>query len=103
MRAGDYSRAPRWHSGKRRQGLFRLSGDQQEFTMRIMVIDDSEDGRDVTEAMLLTAGYEHVSAAESAAEAYRLLGIGEPAAEPVAIDLILLDIVMPDVDGIEAC
>ena len=71
--------------------------------MRILVIDDSEDGRDVSEAMLVAAGYEHVSTAGSAAEAYRLLGIGEQAAEPIAIDLILLDIVMPDIDGIEAC
>ena len=71
--------------------------------MRILVIDDSEDGRDLSEAMLVAAGYEHVSTAGSAAEAYRLLGIGEQAAEPIAIDLILLDIVMPDIDGIEAC
>jgi PleD family two-component response regulator len=70
--------------------------------MRILVIDDSEDGRDIAEAMLLSAGYEHVSTAGSAAEAYRFLGIGGQA-EPVAIDLLLLDIVMSDIDGIEAC
>ena len=71
--------------------------------MRILVIDDSEDGRDVAEAMLLSAGYEHISTAGSATEAYRFLGIGDQAAEPVAIDLLLLDIVMTDIDGIEAC
>jgi PleD family two-component response regulator len=71
--------------------------------MRILVIDDSEDGRDIAEAMLLAAGYEHVSTAGSAAEAYRLLGIGGSAAEPIDIDLILLDIVMPGIDGIETC
>jgi PleD family two-component response regulator len=71
--------------------------------MRILVIDDSEDGRDLAEAMLLSAGYEHVITAGSAAEAYRFLGIGGQAAELVAIDLILLDIVMSDIDGIEAC
>jgi phosphoserine phosphatase RsbU/P len=71
--------------------------------MRILVIDDSEDGRDLAEAMLLSAGYEHVITAGSAAEAYRFLGIGGQAAEPIAIDLILLDIVMSDIDGIEAC
>jgi phosphoserine phosphatase RsbU/P len=76
---------------------------QREFTMRILVIDDSEDGRDIAEAMLLGAGYEHVTTAGSAAEAYRFLGIGAQAKQPVAIDLLLLDIVMPDIDGIEAC
>ena len=62
--------------------------------MRILVIDDSEDGRDIAEAMLLSAGYEHVSTAGSAAEAYRFLGIGGQA-EPVAIDLLLLGVDSP--------
>ena len=71
--------------------------------MRILIIDDSEDGRDITETMLLAAGYEHISKAGSATEAYRFLDIGAQAKDPVAIDLVLLDIVMPDIDGIEAC
>jgi PleD family two-component response regulator len=71
--------------------------------MRILVIDDSEDGRDIAEAMLRAAGYEHIDTAGSAAEAYRFLGIGGPAAKPVTVDLVLLDIVMPEIDGIEAC
>jgi PleD family two-component response regulator len=71
--------------------------------MRILVIDDSEDGREIAEAMLVAAGYEHVSTAGSAADAYRLLGIGEPTTRPSAVDLLLLDIVMPEIDGIEAC
>jgi PleD family two-component response regulator len=71
--------------------------------MRILVIDDSEDGRDIAKAMLVAAGYEHVSSARSAADAYHLLGIGEPATQPSAVDLMLLDIVMPEIDGIEAC
>jgi PleD family two-component response regulator len=71
--------------------------------MRILVIDDSEDGRDLADAMLRAAGYEHIDTAGSATDAYRLLGIGAPATEPATIDLVLLDIVMPDIDGIEAC
>jgi PleD family two-component response regulator len=72
--------------------------------MRILIIDDSEDGREICEAMLLAAGYKDVSTAGSAAEAYRLLAIGGPAAqEPSPFDLVLLDIVMPEIDGIETC
>jgi phosphoserine phosphatase RsbU/P len=71
--------------------------------MRILVIDDSEEGCEIAVAMLATAGYEHVGTAGSAADAYRLLGIGEPATQPSAVDLMLLDIMMPEIDGIEAC
>ena len=72
--------------------------------MRILIVDDSEDGRDITEAMLLAAGYEHIGTAGSAVEAYRFLSIGKPdSEEPAAVDLVVLDIVMPDVDGIETC
>jgi phosphoserine phosphatase RsbU/P len=72
--------------------------------MRILIVDDSEDGREVTEAMLFAAGYENITAVESAAAAYRHLGIGGPETEqPAVADLVLLDVVMPGIDGIEAC
>jgi phosphoserine phosphatase RsbU/P len=72
--------------------------------MRILIVDDSEDHCELTEAALATAGYSEILIAHSAWEAFRLMDIGWPASKtgPQA-DIILLDIVMPEVDGIEAC
>jgi PleD family two-component response regulator len=71
--------------------------------MNILVVDDSLDSRELTEGVLLSAGYKDVHGASSAAEAFKLLGIGEGKAHGTAADIVLLDIVMPDIDGIEAC
>lgn len=70
--------------------------------MRILIVDDSDDSRDLTEAALLSAGYDDIVAKGSAKSAYEFLAIGQ-ASEAVPVDVILLDILMPEIDGIEAC
>src|SRR4051794_17675548 len=71
--------------------------------MRIMVVDDSEDARDLTEGALLSAGYTDVLTAGSGWDALRLLDVGRTTEEHPVVDLVLLDIVMPEMDGVEAC
>jgi len=71
--------------------------------MNILLVDDSEDSRDITEAALFTAGYREIDSAGSAKEAFGLLKLDNPNAPAKPIDLMLLDIIMPEIDGIEAC
>ncbi len=61
----------------------------------ILIIDDDRSGREVLEALLLSQGYTLVLAA-SGPEALQKL-------EEVQVDLILLDIMMPGMDGFEVC
>jgi CheY-like chemotaxis protein len=45
--------------------------------MRILIVDDDEYGREIVEAMLVSAGYESVVTAASANEAFGCLGTGD--------------------------
>src|SRR6202035_1646162 len=74
-----------------------------EQSMRILVVDDVEDSRDITEAALLSAGYSAITMANSGWEALKILDVGRTVEAPPSFDLVLLDIVMPEMDGIEAC
>ena len=71
--------------------------------MRILVVDDSVDSRLLVRAILAGEGYRDVQLVATAAEAFRLLGLDPPDASAAPVDLILLDLLMPGMDGIEAC
>jgi len=71
--------------------------------MRILVVDDSEDSRDLTEGALLSAGYTDVLTASSGWHALKILDVGRATEENPAVDVALLDIVMPEMDGVEVC
>jgi PleD family two-component response regulator len=71
--------------------------------MRILLIDDTEDSRDLTEAALLSAGYTDIATAASGWEALKILDVGGTSEERAPIDVVLLDIVMPEMDGVECC
>jgi sigma-B regulation protein RsbU (phosphoserine phosphatase) len=71
--------------------------------MCILVVDDSADAREIAQAALETSGLDDLAFATSGKDALRFLGV-EPYGEPdQAVDVILLDVVMPRIDGIEAC
>lgn len=70
--------------------------------MRILVVDDAEDSRDIIEAALMSGGYRDVVGAESGWDALKFLGVGGPG-DAAQADIVLLDIMMPEIDGIETC
>jgi sigma-B regulation protein RsbU (phosphoserine phosphatase) len=68
----------------------------------ILIVDDSPDQQTLLRSILRKAGHDDVLSADSAKSASMLLNLGGEATSH-KIDLILMDILMPEQDGVETC
>ena len=71
--------------------------------MSILIVDDSEEQRAILAATLKQAGYRSLAFADSASQALMRLGVEAPPVSADPVDIVLMDLLMPDMDGLEAC
>jgi phosphoserine phosphatase RsbU/P len=69
----------------------------------ILIVDDSRDEQELLSTRLRAAGYGSLMVADSAEAAFGILGLDRAGQRTEEIDLILMDIMLPGVDGLEAC
>lgn len=70
--------------------------------MDILIVDDSEDQLLILKSILSEEGYTNIHLVKSADQAFEILGL-KNIYKKEDIDLVLMDINMPEIDGIEAC
>jgi phosphoserine phosphatase RsbU/P len=70
--------------------------------MSILLVDDSEESRLLLQRVLQEAGYGPIITAESGRQALELLGIIGRQIAPYDPDVILMDLMMSNIDGLEA-
>jgi CheY-like chemotaxis protein len=71
--------------------------------MSILIVDDSKEQRELLSMILQTAGYRSLLFAGSAVEALKRVGIGADSRPSERIEVVLMDLLMPGMDGLEAC
>ncbi len=71
--------------------------------MNIVIVDDNVTNLMIVEKILQKAGYNKLVLLSSARELFDYLQLDAASPEEVPVDLILMDLMMPEIDGIEAC
>ncbi|MHA7966422.1 PP2C family protein-serine/threonine phosphatase [Paenibacillus sp. CAU 1782] len=71
--------------------------------MRIIIVDDNVTNQMIIRTILSKEGYSDLRIASSAAELFRMLHLDSECGAEEPVDLILLDMMMPEIDGLEAC
>ena len=70
--------------------------------MAILIVDDSTDHYALLRSILTKAGHHQILGAESAQAAFSMLNL-DGIQSATDVDLILMDVLMPGIDGVQAC
>jgi len=69
----------------------------------IVIVDDSADHRTLIERVLHNAGYFDTVSVDSAGALYAHLGMDRTEQPATPVEVILMDIIMPEINGLDAC
>ncbi len=70
--------------------------------MAILIVDDSTDHYALLRSILTKAGHQQILGSESAQAAFSMLNV-DGIQSATDVDLILMDVLMPEIDGVQAC
>jgi diguanylate cyclase (GGDEF)-like protein len=79
------------------------SSDRDFSASTVLVVDDLPGNRVLLKHIMEASGFKNILMAENAPQAFDILGMTELGPAVPRIDLILMDVMMPQIDGIEAC